>query len=101
MFNHICCTPSGLHDTNRTLVGKSRPQKDCRPLRILSLDGGGIRGLSELIILDKIFNAVNFRLDCKNVAPPRPCDYFDLICGTSTGGVIALLLGRLQMVIRL
>lgn len=31
-------------------------------------------------------------------APLRPCEVFDLICGTSTGGLIALMLGRLQMV---
>lgn len=29
---------------------------------------------------------------------PRPCDYFELICGTSTGGLIAIMLGRLRMV---
>ena len=29
--------------------------------------------------------------------PPKPCEYFDLIGGTSTGGVIAIMLGRLQM----
>ena len=30
---------------------------------------------------------------------PRPCDVFDLIGGTSTGGLIAILLGRLQLTV--
>lgn len=38
----------------------------------------------------------------KGVAPskglvPKPCDYFDLIVGTGTGGLIAIMLGRLRM----
>lgn len=28
---------------------------------------------------------------------PRPCDHFDLIVGTGTGGLIALMLGRLRL----
>jgi len=30
---------------------------------------------------------------------PKPCDVFDLIVGTSTGGIIAVMLGRLHMTI--
>ncbi|KAI9824171.1 MAG: hypothetical protein M1826_007429 [Phylliscum demangeonii] len=35
--------------------------------------------------------------DLKLSELPRPCDYFHLIGGTSTGGLIALMLGRLRM----
>ena len=28
---------------------------------------------------------------------PKPCDHFDLIAGTGTGGLIALMLGRLRL----
>ncbi|KAF2022646.1 FabD/lysophospholipase-like protein, partial [Setomelanomma holmii] len=60
-------------------------------LRLLALDGGGVRGLSALMILEQLMEAVD--LD----APPKPCDYFDMIGGTSTGGLIAIMLGRLKM----
>ncbi|KFY46366.1 hypothetical protein V495_02529 [Pseudogymnoascus sp. VKM F-4514 (FW-929)] len=65
-----------------------------RPLRLLSLDGGGIRGISELVILEEIMHRVSQEL---NVPAPLPADYFDMIGGTSTGGLIALLLGRLRL----
>ncbi|KAH7111138.1 acyl transferase/acyl hydrolase/lysophospholipase [Dendryphion nanum] len=32
-----------------------------------------------------------------NLSPVKPCQIFDLIGGTSTGGLIAIMLGRLQM----
>ncbi|KAI9035875.1 FabD/lysophospholipase-like protein [Aspergillus affinis] len=66
-----------------------------RPLRLLSLDGGGVRGISELIILDRLMRQVQHRHGLPTV--PKPCDIFDLIGGTSTGGLIAILLGRLEL----
>ncbi|KAE8310344.1 hypothetical protein BDV41DRAFT_579684 [Aspergillus transmontanensis] len=52
------------------------------PVRVLSLDGGGIRGLSTLYMLDKLMSEIE-RAEPKRV---RPHEYFDLIVGTSTGG---------------
>ncbi|KAH8689905.1 acyl transferase/acyl hydrolase/lysophospholipase [Talaromyces proteolyticus] len=60
-------------------------------VRLLALDGGGVRGLSALMILQQLMEAINPH------APPKPCDYFDIIGGTSTGGLIAIMLGRLKM----
>lgn len=71
-------------------------------LRILSLDGGGVRGVSSLYILKEIMAQVyrQWSKDYPNQPRwvPRPCEIFDIICGTSTGGLIALMLGKLQMV---
>jgi patatin-like phospholipase/acyl hydrolase len=64
--------------------------------RILALDGGGVRGLSSLLILQNLMQEVQRLKGDKE--PPRPCEYFDLICGTSTGGLITIMLGRLRMV---
>ncbi|KAK4174671.1 kinase subdomain-containing protein [Triangularia setosa] len=67
----------------------------CMPLRILSFDGGGIRGISSLLILEDIMEKIR---DAKGLdRVPRPCEYFDFIGGTSTGGIIAIMLGRLGM----
>jgi Patatin-like phospholipase len=64
--------------------------------RILSLDGGGVRGLSSLLILREVMEEIGRRSGAANT--PLPCQYFDLIGGTSTGGLIAIMLGRLRMV---
>ncbi|KAJ5663838.1 hypothetical protein N7507_004569 [Penicillium longicatenatum] len=63
-------------------------------LRLLSLDGGGVRGLSIILIIQNLME----RIDRYN--PPAPCEYFELIGGTSTGGLIAIMLGRMRMTIR-
>ncbi|KAF9058506.1 acyl transferase/acyl hydrolase/lysophospholipase [Rhodocollybia butyracea] len=53
---------------------------------VLSIDGGGFRGLTCLLILQHLMKQLQ--------ANPKPCQVFDLICGSSTGGLIAILLGR-------
>jgi hypothetical protein len=58
------------------------------PKRILSLDGGGVRGLITLGMLKKVETV----LQARHGREIRLCDYFDLIGGTSTGALIAALL---------
>jgi hypothetical protein len=53
-----------------------------------------------LIILQEIMHRTF--VETEGQAPkrheiPKPCDHFDLIVGTGTGGLIALMLGRLRM----
>lgn len=50
--------------------------------KILSIDGGGIKGLYSSTILE--------HLEAKHCGSCS--DYFDMLCGTSTGGLIALAL---------
>jgi len=64
--------------------------------RILSLDGGGVRALSSLLIVREIMEEIQRQTSAAET--PLPCEYFDLIGGTSTGGLIAIMLGRLGMV---
>ena len=54
-------------------------------LRLLALDGGGVRGLSSLMILKQLMETID------SDSPPKPCDYFDMIGGTSTGGWVIIL----------
>lgn len=56
------------------------------PKRILSLDGGGMRGVLALAMLSE----VERRLALRSGRPDfRLCEYFDLIGGASTGAVAA------------
>jgi predicted acylesterase/phospholipase RssA len=57
------------------------------PKRILCLDGGGLRGILSLGLLEKVEEILRQR----HGGDPgfRLCHYFDLIAGTSTGAIIA------------
>jgi len=54
--------------------------------RILSIDGGGIRGIIPGKVLIQLENEIRTQYGSdKNIS-----DYFDLITGTSTGGILAI-----------
>jgi uncharacterized protein len=57
------------------------------PKKILSCDGGGIRGLMSVEILAKIESELRVKLGKGDDFVLA--DYFDYVCGTSTGAVIA------------
>jgi uncharacterized protein len=56
------------------------------PKKLLAIDGGGIRGVLALEILQKIEDILRPE---ENGEQFRLSDYFDYIAGTSTGGIIA------------
>lgn len=66
---------------------RSRYEEE-RPRRMLALDGGGIRGLLTLGILEKIEALV------AGATGKKLGEYFDYIAGTSTGAIIAAGLAR-------
>ncbi|KAJ5022565.1 acyl transferase/acyl hydrolase/lysophospholipase [Bipolaris maydis] len=70
---------------------------DTTGLCLLSLDGGGVRGLSTLYILKGLMTRLNHERQKAGLPNVKPCEVFDLIGGTSTGGLITIMLGRLEM----
>ncbi|KAI1477086.1 hypothetical protein K445DRAFT_8492 [Daldinia sp. EC12] len=90
---------------------------------VLSFDGGGVRGYSSLLILKSLMLKIkeiesegpNGRfcssshyswMGADSISPNDntlgdflPCHYFDYIAGTSTGGLSAIMLGRLRMTV--
>ncbi|KDN34799.1 hypothetical protein RSAG8_12134, partial [Rhizoctonia solani AG-8 WAC10335] len=87
--------PAPAPATNKPDTAEIAKRDITRGSRILSLDGGGVRGYSALIILEAFMLRV--KLHYGSEEDILPADFFDLIIGTSTGGIMALMLGRLRM----
>ena len=65
-------------------------------VRLLSLDGGGIRGIITATILAALEAKLNEKYKAKNgkepARPLRIAQFFDLLAGTSTGGILSVAL---------
>src|SRR6185503_8235131 len=72
----------GIVDTNR--ARERGRMKDDDTFRILSLDGGGAKGIYTLGFLSRVEAMLKAR---PGGADKKLCDHFDLIYGTSTGAI--------------
>lgn len=62
-------------------------EADCKPFRVLALDGGGIRGLYSAIVLESLAKQFAARRGVERLDIGAG---FDLIAGTSTGAILAI-----------
>ncbi|SOV10368.1 phospholipase A2, putative [Plasmodium sp. DRC-Itaito] len=62
-----------------------------KPVSILSLDGGGILTISTLLVLNRLETELRKEIGSEDI---KLTDCFDMVCGTSAGGLISLALLR-------
>ncbi|WPG99958.1 calcium-independent phospholipase a2-gamma [Acrodontium crateriforme] len=82
----LSCCPLHRASTKWARPALIRSKPTLAGVRILSLDGGGIRGIVQLEVLRGIEQAIGFNIPIQSL--------FDLIVGTGTGGMIALALSQ-------
>ncbi|KAF2004427.1 FabD/lysophospholipase-like protein [Amniculicola lignicola CBS 123094] len=91
---HPTQSPTGPGHVEQPQIPIPIPPPGTRETKImLNIDGDGIRGLSAVLLIESLVNAVCGRLGQR----VDPYQIFDLIGGASTGGLFAILIGRLRM----
>ncbi|KAK1588958.1 hypothetical protein Q3G72_029031 [Acer saccharum] len=78
-----------MEERTSSSSSKIQPPKYGKLITVLSVDGGGIRGIISGVILAYLESQLQELDDDKDA---RLADYFDVIAGTSTGGLITALL---------
>lgn len=78
---------------------KSQHSSLSRKITVLCLDGGGIRSYSSLLVLRALMDEIRSILAPETASgePLRPHEVFDYVFGSSSGGLIAIMLARLNM----
>lgn len=107
-------TTASAHDKSGVAWSRGVTPENAWEDLILTLDGGGIRGYASLLILQRLMHEVakcEIRLQEEEGPVPGstrrefiedellPAHYFDYMYGTSTGGLISVMLGRLRMTV--
>ncbi|KAL3677826.1 hypothetical protein R1sor_020782 [Riccia sorocarpa] len=85
------CDDSQLSPWMRLAADGTLPQPEGtagKRMTILSIDGGGVRGVIPAVCLEYLESELQ-KIDGAEV---RIADYFDVIAGTSTGGIISAML---------
>ena len=77
-----------MEQSPATQHGSEPNPLDITGLCLLSLEGGGVRGLSTLYILKGLMTRLNNQRQSAGLPRVKPCEVFDLIGGTSTGGYV-------------
>lgn len=97
---HIYCTHERITPFQRRqwelgkIIERLGPWSDATKVTHLEIehmltclsDGGGVRGLSSLLILEALLEKVKEHAQLEQSPPLNPHDVFQLVVGTSTGG---------------
>ncbi|KAH8822485.1 hypothetical protein DL96DRAFT_1684198 [Flagelloscypha sp. PMI_526] len=64
-------------------------------VRCLAFDGGGLYSISQALIIRDMMHKVEEENQLTD--PPKVAEYFDMICGSGLGGLLAIMCGVLHM----